>query len=70
MPANNLHRLPDQLRANLRLVFVGTAVFALRPRGFAFINAGLVVIWLVLAWKIGREYRDLAASGRAPVTTA
>ncbi|QIG93928.1 MULTISPECIES: mismatch-specific DNA-glycosylase [unclassified Bradyrhizobium] len=25
MPANNLHRLPDQLRANLRLVFVGTA---------------------------------------------
>ncbi len=25
MPANNSHRLPDQLRANLRLVFVGTA---------------------------------------------
>ncbi|MGF6306948.1 TDG/mug DNA glycosylase family protein [Bradyrhizobium sp. i1.8.4] len=25
MPDNNLHRLPDQLRADLRLVFVGTA---------------------------------------------
>ncbi len=25
MPDNNAHRLPDQLRANLRLVFVGTA---------------------------------------------
>src|ERR1700730_14557707 len=25
MPANDHHRLPDQLRANLRLVFVGTA---------------------------------------------
>jgi AAA family ATP:ADP antiporter len=61
-------RMGDVLSAGL--VFVGTAVFALHPRGFALINAGLVVIWLVLAWKIGREYRDLAASGRAPVTTA
>lgn len=25
MPSNNSHRLPDQLRPNLRLVFVGTA---------------------------------------------
>lgn len=28
MPDSNLHRLPDQLRANLRLVFVGTAASA------------------------------------------
>ncbi len=56
-------RMGDVLSAGI--VFVGTAVFALHPRGFAAINAVMVLMWLGLAWRIGREYRELAASGRA-----
>ena len=40
------------------------------PRGFAFVNAVLVVVWLALAWRIGRRYHELTESGQAPVTTA
>lgn len=47
-------------------VFVGTTWFGLHPRGFAMINLVLVAAWLVLAWRIGREYRALAASGQPP----
>jgi AAA family ATP:ADP antiporter len=52
------------------LVFVGTTVFSLQPRGFAVINVVLVVVWLVLAWRIGQQYKELTISGHAPVTTA
>jgi AAA family ATP:ADP antiporter len=52
------------------LVFVGTSILSLRPGGFAVINAVLVVVWLVLAWRIGRQYKELTISGHAPVTTA
>jgi ATP:ADP antiporter, AAA family len=38
------------------LVLVGTTVLALQPRQFAFVNAVLVVAWLVLAWRVGRAY--------------
>jgi AAA family ATP:ADP antiporter len=44
------------------IVFVGTSV-ALHPRGFAAVNALLVVIWLVLAWRVGRLYDAKTASG-------
>ena len=61
-------RMGDVLSA--LLVFAGTAVWSLHPRGFAAINAVLVVIWLVLAWHVGRGYKQLAASGLPPQTRA
>ena len=38
------------------LVFAGTTWLALQPRGFAGVNALLVVGWLLLAWLVGRAY--------------
>jgi AAA family ATP:ADP antiporter len=60
-------RMGDVLSA--AIVFIGTA-FSLHPRGFALVNLILVAAWLAMAWRIGRAYRDLAASGRPPMTTA
>ncbi len=48
------------------LVFVGTSIFAWTINSFAVFNIGLVLIWLVLAFFIGREYTKLVASGRPP----
>jgi hypothetical protein len=51
------------------LVFVGTTILALQPRGFAAINAAIVVVWLALAWRVGRYYKELAARPAAAVRT-
>jgi AAA family ATP:ADP antiporter len=61
-------RMGDVLSA--ALVFVGTAWIGLGPRGFALVNAALVVVWLTLAWRTGRTYLQLAATGKPPVTVA
>ena len=61
-------RMGDVLSA--AIVFVGSSVFPLQPRGFAAINALMVVAWLYLAWRIGQQYKALAASGKPPVTVA
>src|SRR5262245_56932731 len=50
------------------LVFVGTSMVGLSARGFAIVNAVLVVAWLAMAWDVGRQYRALSESHRAPVT--
>ena len=42
----------------------------LQPRGFALVNAVMVVVCLSLAWRIGKQYKELTTSGHAPVTTA
>jgi ATP:ADP antiporter, AAA family len=47
-------RMGDVLSA--LLVFIGTTVVSLSSRGFALVNAVLVVGWLVLAWQVGRHY--------------
>jgi AAA family ATP:ADP antiporter len=52
-------RMGDVMSAGL--VFVGTTMLALHPRGFAAINALLVVVLLVLAWQVGRSYQRLTA---------
>jgi AAA family ATP:ADP antiporter len=52
------------------LVFAGTNWLKLDPRGFAVLNGIFVLVWLALAFRIGREYRDLALSGKAPATAA
>ena len=43
------------------LVYVGTHILALQTPHFAMVNMALVVIWLVLAVLIGREYVKVAA---------
>lgn len=46
------------------LVYVGTTALALSTKGFALFNLALVVVWLVLAVAVGREYeRKAAATG-------
>jgi len=48
-------RMGDVLQA--ATVFAGTTWLALRPQGFARFNLVLVVIWLVFAWQVGREFQ-------------
>ena len=57
-------RIGDVLSAGL--VFVGTSYFALGAAGFAKFNILVVAGWLVLAFFVGREYTQLAATGRSP----
>jgi AAA family ATP:ADP antiporter len=52
------------------VVFVGLTFLRLGPGGFAVANALFVFLWLVLAWRIGRVYRDLSVSSRPPATSA
>jgi AAA family ATP:ADP antiporter len=61
-------RMGDVLSA--ALVFVGTALVVLPARGFAAVNAVLVVLWLILAWRVGRYYKTLTASNAAPSAAA
>ena len=61
-------RMGDVLSA--ALVFVGTTLVALPTRGFALVNAMLVVVWLVLAWQVGRHYKALTATKPVPAAAA
>src|SRR5688572_6748554 len=61
-------RMGDVLSA--ALVFVGTVLVALPARGFALVNVLLVVVWLVLAWRVGRYYKSLTASTEVPSAAA
>jgi AAA family ATP:ADP antiporter len=60
-------RMGDVLSA--LLVFVGTTMFALQPRGFAAVNAVIVVAWLALAWRLGHYYQRLTEAKQAPAMT-
>jgi len=51
-------RLGDVVSAGL--VFAGTTWLSFGPKNFAFVNAVLVVIWIVLAVAIGRHFKRLA----------
>jgi len=55
-------RIGDVLAA--LVVFAGTAWLALDASGFAMVNLGLVVIWLLLAWALVRRNRLLAAQAK------
>jgi AAA family ATP:ADP antiporter len=52
------------------VVFAGTTWVPLSTRAFAAVNALFVLLWLGLAWQIGRIYRNLSVSGRPPETSA
>jgi AAA family ATP:ADP antiporter len=60
-------RTGDVLQAVV--VFVGTTFLAMQARHFALFNVALVIVWLVLAFAIGREYKQLVALGRPPCVT-
>jgi AAA family ATP:ADP antiporter len=53
-------RMGDVLSA--ALVFFGTNIMQLGPRRFAAVNAVLVLIWLILAWNVGRIYAQRTAA--------
>jgi AAA family ATP:ADP antiporter len=53
-------RMGDVLSA--ALVFFGTNIIQLGPRKFAAVNAVLVLVWLVLAWNVGRIYAQRTAA--------
>jgi AAA family ATP:ADP antiporter len=61
-------RMGDVLSA--ALVFLGTTLVVLPARGFALVNAVLVVVWLVLAWRTGRHYKTLTPSSAASSAAA
>ena len=61
-------RMGDVLSA--LLVFVGTTFLTLHPRGFAAINAAIVIAWLVLAWRVGHYYQRLTETKQAPQMSA
>ncbi|HVH57441.1 MAG TPA: Npt1/Npt2 family nucleotide transporter [Vicinamibacterales bacterium] len=61
-------RMGDVLSA--ALVFIGTTMLGLSPRGFAGVNALLVAAWLLLAWRVGRTYATLAAPEATPLRAA
>jgi hypothetical protein len=45
---------------------VGTTWLSLSTSAFAIVNASLVVLWLGVAWRIGRNYQSLSITGRPP----
>jgi AAA family ATP:ADP antiporter len=52
------------------LVFIGTVWLPLSTSVFAMVNGLLVLLWLVLAWQVGRGYRALSTATQtsAPVS--
>jgi ATP:ADP antiporter, AAA family len=61
-------RMGDVLSA--ALVFLGTAVLTLRPRQFALVNAIIVIAWLAIAWRVGRQYAVRAQAAARPAPAA
>jgi len=53
-------RFGDVLSAGL--VFAGTTWLGFAPREFALVNIGLILVWLVLAVAIGRNFKRLAGT--------
>ena len=58
------HRVGDVLSA--AVVFFGTNVIVLSTSAFAMFNGVIVLFWLGLAIWVGREYKQLVATGRPP----
>jgi AAA family ATP:ADP antiporter len=58
-------RVGDTLAA--LTVFLTVNVLGTGIRTFALLNIALVLIWLAVAYRIGREYKELVRTGRPPV---
>jgi AAA family ATP:ADP antiporter len=53
-------RLGDVLSAGL--VLAGTTWLAFGPRQFALVSLALILVWIVVAFTLGKKFRDLAKS--------
>jgi AAA family ATP:ADP antiporter len=53
-------RFGDVLSAGV--VFAGTTWLGFAPKHFALVNAGLIVVWLILAIAIGRRFKRLSGT--------
>jgi len=60
------HRAGDMLSAGT--VFIGSTVLALSAATFALFNLALAIVFLGIAFAVGRSYRELVTSGRPPRT--
>ena len=58
-------RLGDTLAA--LTVFVSVTFLGTNIRFFALLNLGLILVWLAVAYRLGREYKELVRTGRPPV---
>jgi AAA family ATP:ADP antiporter len=56
-------RLGDVLSAGL--VFAGVTWLGFAPRHFALVNVALIIVWLLLAFAIGRNFERLSHGGKA-----
>ena len=57
-------RAGDTLHA--LLVLVGTTVLAMSTSAFAIVNVVAAIVWLLLAYRIGKEYKRLVETGETP----
>ena len=56
-------RFGDVLSAGV--VFAGTTWLGFATRGFAFVNVGLIVVWIILAIAIGRRFQRMSKEPKA-----
>lgn len=50
------------------VVFLGTVVWAFGVRGFAALNLGIILVWLVVAIMIVREHKEIEAGNRPEIS--
>jgi positive regulator of sigma E activity len=48
------------------VVFVGTSVLAASLASFAAFNAIIAIVWMILAFMIGKKYRQRVATNEPP----
>jgi hypothetical protein len=51
-------------------VFVGTVVFTFGARGFAALNLGMILVWLVVVLMIVREHAEIEKGNRPEISGA
>ncbi len=57
-------RVGDAMQAVV--VFVGTSVLAASLTSFVAFNAIIAIVWLILAFMIGKKYRQTVATNEPP----
>jgi len=58
-------RIGDMISAGV--IFVGLTWFHLKATGFALVSIGVIVVWLIIALRLIKEYQKVAPSEGKPV---